>query len=354
MLTNPQLTKIRNLSDDFYIFDRLLELVQQTTAEQTASYQAVLDHLPLAIVSMDAQFQIETWNQAATRLYGWKSDRVNGQSYAQYVPTRYEESRDQIARKFLDEGAWHGHVQQQHCEGYWIQIYLEMILLQTELGEPKVLAISQSGEDKHVLPQPKQDKNSVSEMLKFVGDDVEAALGDVKKYAILIEKLVQAEKVDEYTANIHQQVTRVQNNFDLLKRMAQNGDHSSNGTEAQLDMNRVVQAAYATVDAPTARLNLKPGLPMIRGQYDELHQSLLFLYQLLTPDKPVLVETDVENEDVVLRITGTGFVRNLPLLMPTEMLEEDLRFGTVQNMVRHNGGTITIDPDEILLRFPAS
>lgn len=62
-------------------------------AKTTQLLQTLVAESPLPIVSLDAQAQVTSWNQAATRLFGWSEDEVLGRELP-YVPKEQERSAD--------------------------------------------------------------------------------------------------------------------------------------------------------------------------------------------------------------------------------------------------------------------
>ncbi|MGZ6944189.1 MAG: sensor domain-containing protein [Acidimicrobiia bacterium] len=64
----------------------LRDLSLRKKAEETLRYQAKLvEHVSDAIIGLDAQGRIDSWNPAAEQMYGWTRDAVIGQKFADVV-----------------------------------------------------------------------------------------------------------------------------------------------------------------------------------------------------------------------------------------------------------------------------
>nr|WKN36256.1 PAS domain-containing sensor histidine kinase [Tunicatimonas sp. TK19036] len=87
-------------------------------------YQAqVLDSIHDAIIAVDDQHIITSWNQAAERLYGWKASSVVGRKISDLLQTKYFHSNNASAKEILREyGEWQGKVIQKHQNGSDIYI----------------------------------------------------------------------------------------------------------------------------------------------------------------------------------------------------------------------------------------
>ncbi len=75
---------------------RLLEeqkQVDDVLRETSESLRALIESSPLAIVELDTQDRVKTWNPAAARMFGWTESEVVGQTYPSVPQDRREEYR---------------------------------------------------------------------------------------------------------------------------------------------------------------------------------------------------------------------------------------------------------------------
>jgi two-component system sensor kinase FixL len=66
--------------------------------------RAVLDTTLSAIVSIDDRGRIETFNQAAERLFGYTADEIRGRNVALLMPQPYRGEHDGYVRRYLETG----------------------------------------------------------------------------------------------------------------------------------------------------------------------------------------------------------------------------------------------------------
>lgn len=87
-------------------------------------YQAnLLQNVSDAIIATDNEFRIQSWNKAAEKIYGWKSEEVLGKAMAEVVQQIYPEgTREAVLADFLTEGQWKGRVYHHHKNGEQIPI----------------------------------------------------------------------------------------------------------------------------------------------------------------------------------------------------------------------------------------
>jgi two-component system sensor kinase FixL len=83
--------------------DQLRTALANRLASETRA-RAVLDTTMSAIVSIDERGRIETFNQAAERLFGYAADEVRGRNVALLMPPPYRDEHDAYIRRYLDTG----------------------------------------------------------------------------------------------------------------------------------------------------------------------------------------------------------------------------------------------------------
>jgi PAS domain S-box-containing protein len=98
-------------------------------------YQAqLLEHLPAAVISTDAQFIILSWNHEAEKIYGWKAEEVVGKYAQDFLQPQDKEIYSVASMKELfGKGFWNGFVHQQHKQGTGIFIETSVKLLHDRL-----------------------------------------------------------------------------------------------------------------------------------------------------------------------------------------------------------------------------
>lgn len=118
------------------------DITERKWIEHQLRYQAnLLQNVSEAIISVDNEFRITSWNKAAETMYGWKENEVVGKHIHQFLPTKYLNGiTDAQALEILQTmGEWSGEVIQTKRDGTEIIIYSSGSILHDEQG--KVIGI---------------------------------------------------------------------------------------------------------------------------------------------------------------------------------------------------------------------
>ncbi len=73
-------------------------------AEREAHLQSILDTVPDAMIVIDAQGVIESFSNAAERLFGYQAAEVKGQNVSLLMPSPYREQHDSYLARYLATG----------------------------------------------------------------------------------------------------------------------------------------------------------------------------------------------------------------------------------------------------------
>ncbi len=90
----------------------LRDISERKQIEQHTRYQAeILKGVSDAIISVDENFVIQSWNEAAEQIYGWSEDEVIGISFGEIVKPDYiDKTRQQVIEEFTETGTFIGEV----------------------------------------------------------------------------------------------------------------------------------------------------------------------------------------------------------------------------------------------------
>ncbi len=110
---------------------------EKRLAEEQLNFQAnLLQIVSDAIVSIDTEFNILTWNKAAEAIYGWSAAEVIGQ-HSKLLRTEYPNSTyDQALEILMKTGHWTGEVIQYHKNGTPLSILASGSLIRDAGGKP--------------------------------------------------------------------------------------------------------------------------------------------------------------------------------------------------------------------------
>ena len=104
-------------------------------ARTTRLLQTLVEESPLPIVSLDLNARVTTWNQAATRLFGWTEEEVLGRELP-YVPDDETLAADLLWERGL-QGDVHGPVElrRRRKDGRRLDLLLWPVFVRSEVGD---------------------------------------------------------------------------------------------------------------------------------------------------------------------------------------------------------------------------
>ena len=83
---------------------RRIEAVARRVLDREAHLQSVLDTVPDAMVIIDEKGVMQSFSQAATRLFGWRPEEVIGRNVSMLMPSPYREEHDSYLERYMTTG----------------------------------------------------------------------------------------------------------------------------------------------------------------------------------------------------------------------------------------------------------
>ncbi|MFQ3661290.1 MAG: diguanylate cyclase [Chloroflexaceae bacterium] len=119
------------------VVGQIEDVTEQHLAEERLRYQAnLLANVADAVIATDLAFQIQSWNAAAERIYGWSAGEVMGRSVDEVLKTRYTHDSEESALQVLfSNGRWSGEVEQRRRDGSYVPIQSSVALLHDSAGQ---------------------------------------------------------------------------------------------------------------------------------------------------------------------------------------------------------------------------
>ena len=105
-----------------------IALIEDITARKQAEAQVdylahLTEQIADAIISIDLNYIIQSWNHGAESIYGWKAEEVIGRSLLEIVPSTFlTGSREECLQALATQGFWKGEVIQHSKDGTPIYI----------------------------------------------------------------------------------------------------------------------------------------------------------------------------------------------------------------------------------------
>ncbi|MCX6555551.1 MAG: PAS domain S-box protein, partial [Candidatus Aminicenantes bacterium] len=94
------------------LFGTVQDITERKRAEIQIQYQAnLLANVSDAILATDRRFNIQYWNTAAEKQYGWTAAEVLGSHFPKFIQPQYiGDSRATVIKKIVQEGFWNGEI----------------------------------------------------------------------------------------------------------------------------------------------------------------------------------------------------------------------------------------------------
>jgi PAS domain S-box-containing protein len=115
----------------------LRDITERKAQERALRYHASLQKtVGDAVIVTDIATQIQSWNQAAERIYGWSAAEANGQLASSVLQTQFAspDERAYHRNQLQSQGWWQAEVIQRHRDGHWLHILSSATLVYDERG----------------------------------------------------------------------------------------------------------------------------------------------------------------------------------------------------------------------------
>lgn len=159
----------------------LRHAVERQRSGERLRYQAnLLRSLGDAVISGDNDFVIQSWNDAAQRIYGWTADEVIGLLFSDVLNPEYVgKSREEVVAQFRRTGWYEGEVTHRHKDGSRIDAVVTASLVRDAAGKPTgVVSVSRNISDQKAAQNEIRRLNALnSEIVQGLSEGI--AIDDV-------------------------------------------------------------------------------------------------------------------------------------------------------------------------------
>lgn len=139
------------------------DITDRKERERQLRYHASLqENVSDAVIVTDMNFNIQSWNRAAERIYGWSADEALGKSVGALLKTesRDAEERQRRAAALFEAGWWQGEVIQYHKDGTSLYILGSVTLIRDEHGLPaSIVAVNHDVTERKLIEKALQDSS---------------------------------------------------------------------------------------------------------------------------------------------------------------------------------------------------
>lgn len=284
-------------------------------------YSDIIEHSAEAIISLDNDGIITSWNRGAEDIFGWNREEIIGEPITKIVPDDLIEMQE---LECIDFGMqYKGSVQNYETERL------------TKSGERKLVNLTESfirNEDDEVvgysqilrdLTEIKMRKEQIqqSERLATIGHMAAGVAHEVGNPLTAISSLVQVcqrKTDDEFLQNQLKKVREHIQRINKIVRDLVDFSRPSSMQKENADINEIINSAVGLLEHDARcrdvnfERNLADDLPVVSIVPDQIHQVLVNLLLNAVdamkdePDPKVTISTAKEDSEIVLKVTDNG------------------------------------------------
>jgi PAS domain S-box-containing protein len=120
-----------------YFITQILDITERKQTEERLRYQGhLLENVDDAIIASNENYILQVWNNAAEKMYGWKSEEVLGKSGVEILQTRFGDSDpEEMRRQITAAGQYFGEATQLRKDGRRIPVEMTSTVLRDDLGK---------------------------------------------------------------------------------------------------------------------------------------------------------------------------------------------------------------------------
>jgi PAS domain S-box-containing protein len=284
-------------------------------------YSDIIEHSADAIITIDNDMNITSWNRGAEEILGWSRDEIIGEKISKIVP---EELIGLKELECIDFGMqYRGFVQNYETERL------------TKYGEKKLMNLTESyirDENDEIVGRSqilrdltdvkmREEQIQQSERLATVGHMAAGVAHEVGNPLTAISSLVQVCQRKTDDPFIQDQLKKVRDHIQRINKIVRDlvdfSRPSSKQTE-NVQINEIIKSAVGLLQHDARcrnvdfQLDLAKSLPRINCVPDQIHQVLVNLLLNAVDamkeikDQKIIISTAKKNNAVLLSVTDTG------------------------------------------------
>ena len=296
------------------IYNKKLDLTEQ-------QYQNIVENSADAIITLDKNNRISSWNQGAENIFGWSSEEIGGESVETIIPQKLIDQRELECLEYgmYYKGFVNNYQTERVCKnGKIILVNLTESFIKDTDG--KVIGRSQILRDLTNL-KLREEQIQHSERLATLGHMAAGVAHEVGNPLTAISSLVQVAERKSKDPFVREQLGKVREHIQRITKIVRDlvdFSRPSSLKAESMQLNNVIKSAVgllkhdARCRTVTFHLNLAPELPVVHGVPDHIHQVLVNLL-LNSVDamqhlkEPVInIETWADHEKANISIEDIG------------------------------------------------
>jgi PAS domain S-box-containing protein len=268
------------------------DITERKLIERQLRYQAnLLQNVSEAIISIDNEFKITSWNKGAETMYGWKESEVIGKHIHQITTTKYLEglNEEKAAQILQTTGEWSGEVIQQKKDGTELIVQSSVSLLHNAKGEvigtvainrdiTKQKALERERAELYDQLQQLQKMEAIGTLSGGIAHDFNNILAAILGNANLILEKTTDEKLLRYASRIKAAAERGATLTKQLLGFARKGKFEVAPVDLHQSVKNVIEILEHTIDKRIQmRVEMIGSIQKVLGDKTQLEQVILNL-----------------------------------------------------------------------------
>lgn len=263
---------------------RYRELYQEQLDVAEKQFQSVIEHSADAIITLNNDNEITSWNHGAEQIFGWDREEIVGQSVEKIIPKELLEQRELECLEF--GMSYRGYVsnyetERLNKEGKKVLVNLSESFIRNEKGD--IVGRSQILRDLTDL-KIREEQIQHSERLATVGHMAAGVAHEVGNPLTAISSLVQVCQRKTDDPFIQDQLKKVRDHIQRINKIVRDlvdFSRPSSLETGQMQLNSLIKSAVGLLEHDARcrsvhfELDLSPNLPKLEGVPDQIHQVLV-------------------------------------------------------------------------------
>lgn len=311
------------MNEDLETANQLLkiEVLKHKESEKSlAELAAIVEFSHDAIIGLDVNGHIQTWNKGAEILYGYTAQEIHGQPMHFLSPESQRDIVDSLLEKTVNDiSIQHVELERRHKLGHLIPVSVTLSPIKKATGSAGNTSqiIGMSSMDRDISERREIDKLK-NEFISVVSHELRTPLTSIKGSLALI----LAKDKGQLTQQMHQLLQISSNNCERLIRLINDILDVEKMESGKLDFKMIkinlrnliehsVEETQAFADKYNVQLKVNTPIEVyIHGDYDRLIQVMTNLIsnavKFSPPQGTVSIEIKMQGHQVMVSVTDEG------------------------------------------------
>ncbi len=297
------------------------EIYQEKLDITEAKYRDIIEHSADAIISLNNEDEITSWNKGAEMIFGWKREEIMGQKFSRMIPDELLRNNElESLRKDMDERGYVANYETERLDksGQTILVSLTESFIRDEQDE--IVGRSQILRDLTDL-KIREEQAQHSERLATIGHMAAGVAHEVGNPLTAISSIVQVSQRKTDDPFLQEQLSKVRTHIQRISKIVHDLVDFSRPSSREIQtmqLNEIIEAAVGLLRNDSRckevdfDLNLSSEIPPLTGVPDQMHQvAVNILLNAVDAtnhlkDQKVTVKTWSEEDSVKLSIADNG------------------------------------------------